>query len=522
MPGWKNIGLLALSLLFGAAAFLLPAYFKAVDPVVIQKAAKQGTPLWEVAERFELAGNSTAAQFLSDSDVAPGSDASAFPFWADLIEEANPTPAVAVEPFLTKTSRAQAIRNLDRSTLPAVRILLPAIPAEPSSASAAEERVQILPERVGGILAVYLAAERSFQPQFLGDLVQSATSDSPADNLLWFQFCEELAVWGNSLPFEVLSQMFRSFDSPMTFLEISNQLRGERRSHQALVSRLLLSDANPEELVRFLKKFPQRGLSDLNQSFAMGPGGSLYQLDQQKVIQEDTFIPSSFEVPGFEAPARLVLLYPEVALILRMAFWVFAFFFLIISITPLLPNPGDRGLARPNLFEGAIRKFVLASIFAGAILLLFEPTLFQQPDSADTTVRFQLQSASLVATSANLMNTISIDDVTLLILLIFLALQLGLYVFCLVKLSEIRRQNVSEETKLKLLDNEENLFDGGLYLGLGGTVASLIFLAVGVVEASLMAAYASTLFGIIFVSLFKIFHLRPLKRKLILSARVSV
>jgi hypothetical protein len=52
-------------------------------------------------------------------------------------------------------------------------------------------------------------------------------------------------------------------------------------------------------------------------------------------------------------------------------------------------------------------------------------------------------------------------------------------------------------------------------------VASLIFLAVGVVEASLMAAYASTLFGIIFVSLFKIFHLRPLKRRLILSSRTA-
>ena len=118
-----------------------------------------------------------------------------------------------------------------------------------------------------------------------------------------------------------------------------------------------------------------------------------------------------------------------------------------------------------------------------------------------------------------MMNSITIDSVTLLILSIFLVLQLGLYVFCLVKLSEIRRQRVSEETKLRLLDNEENLFDSGLYLGLGGTVASLILLAVGVVEASLMAAYASTLFGILFVSFFKIFHLRPLKRRLILSAQ---
>jgi hypothetical protein len=33
-----------------------------------------------------------------------------------------------------------------------------------------------------------------------------------------------------------------------------------------------------------------------------------------------------------------------------------------------------------------------------------------------------------------------------------------------------------------------------------------------------MAAYGSTSFGIIFVSIFKIFHLRPFKRKLVLES----
>ena len=62
---------------------------------------------------------------------------------------------------------------------------------------------------------------------------------------------------------------------------------------------------------------------------------------------------------------------------------------------------------------------------------------------------------------------------------------------------------------MRLLENEDQLFDFGLYVGLGGTVLSLILVAVGIVEASLMAAYASTLFGIIFVALLKVLHLRP-------------
>jgi hypothetical protein len=71
--------------------------------------------------------------------------------------------------------------------------------------------------------------------------------------------------------------------------------------------------------------------------------------------------------------------------------------------------------------------------------------------------------------------------------------------------------------KLKLLENEEHLFDAGLYLGFVGTIISLILVSLGVIKPSLMAAYSSTSFGIIFVSILKIFHVRPYRRKLILE-----
>ena len=74
---------------------------------------------------------------------------------------------------------------------------------------------------------------------------------------------------------------------------------------------------------------------------------------------------------------------------------------------------------------------------------------------------------------------------------------------------------------MKLLENEENLFDLGLYVGLGGTVASLILLAMDVVQASLISAYSSTLFGIIFVAFLKIFHVRPYRRGLIIKVEMD-
>ena len=92
------------------------------------------------------------------------------------------------------------------------------------------------------------------------------------------------------------------------------------------------------------------------------------------------------------------------------------------------------------------------------------------------------------------------------------------YIVCLVRINVIKRTRASATLKLKLLENEDNLFDLGLYIGLSGTVASLILLTFGVITASLMAGYTSTLFGILFTALVKIVHLRKFKRKLLIEA----
>ncbi len=106
-------------------------------------------------------------------------------------------------------------------------------------------------------------------------------------------------------------------------------------------------------------------------------------------------------------------------------------------------------------------------------------------------------------------------------LISFFILQMLIYVFCRMKLAEIRRQTLPSKLKLRLLENEDNLFDAGLYFGFVGTVLSLILVSMGITSFSLMAAYSSTSFGIIFVSILKIFHVRPYRRRLILDAEVA-
>jgi hypothetical protein len=120
--------------------------------------------------------------------------------------------------------------------------------------------------------------------------------------------------------------------------------------------------------------------------------------------------------------------------------------------------------------------------------------------------------AGITDVKAPIMNHLS-----LLTLLLFFVLQALIYTACLFKLAEIRRLNLAPRVKLRLLENEEHLFDAGLYLGFAGTIISLILVSLGLIQPSLMAAYSSTSFGIIFVSIFKIFHVRPARRTLLLD-----
>ncbi|MDR1789177.1 MAG: hypothetical protein LBR12_02275 [Opitutaceae bacterium] len=114
------------------------------------------------------------------------------------------------------------------------------------------------------------------------------------------------------------------------------------------------------------------------------------------------------------------------------------------------------------------------------------------------------------------------DTNTLLSIGIFLTLQIGMYLVCLWKMRSIERRDLPPLLKLRLMENEENLFDGGLYIGIAGTAAALVLQVLQVVSPNLLAAYSSNLFGIICVALVKIRHVRPCKHRLIMAAQNEI
>jgi hypothetical protein len=168
------------------------------------------------------------------------------------------------------------------------------------------------------------------------------------------------------------------------------------------------------------------------------------------------------------------------------------------------------------------REILFTLGFLVVVLLLSEPFLAQESQKVEYPFRLRLPTmGSLIPPGNASVHSSLMNRLSLLTLLLFFILQGLIYTACLVKLAEVRRQRVPPRMKLKLLENEDHLFDAGLYLGFVGTIISLILVSLGVIKPSLMAAYSSTSFGIIFVSVFKIFNLRPERRKLLLEAEAA-
>jgi len=280
----------------------------------------------------------------------------------------------------------------------------------------------------------------------------------------------------------------------------------------------------PAKVSQYLLDWTQSGLGDLGLGLRSGAGGIDELLRRNQRLHDSALGQRLSRLSPLGALRNVALdcawQTPELALGLKWLFYFVGGF--LLAAAAHFAWPAATALEQPLQVRGfhVGREVLFALGFLVVVLLLSEPFLVQENQNGQLPFRVRLPTAGSVAAAANLNNTspkLIMNEPILLTLLLFFVLQALLYTACLLKLAEIRRQRVPARTKLKLLENEDHLFDAGLYLGFVGTIISFILFSVGVMKLSLMAAYSSTSFGIIFVSFFKIFHLRSARRKLLLE-----
>jgi len=336
-------------------------------------------------------------------------------------------------------------------------------------------------------------------------------------------FLVDLLSLGRRLNWEQLSAFVNPMETPEALRILTHYVRTDQGVPVIFTAVSLTGNATG--VAHYLANFSDTGLKDLEASLKYGAGGvnELLRRNQRLCNSSLCGWMAAFTFP--EKASNVALDYsqrkPLLALVVKWILYLFGGYCLAAAFHFARRVPP---LEWPLLVRGfhVAREFLFALGFLLVVLLLSEPFLSQGSQKVDFPFRLRLPvvgNAVLAGTTgakAPVMNAPS-----LLALLLFFVLQSLLYTASLIKLAEIRRQRVPPRVKLKLLDNEDHLFDAGLYLGFVGTIISLILFSLGLVKPSLMAAYSSTSFGILFVSCFKILNLRPLRRKLLLEAEAS-
>lgn len=558
---FKTTFLLALAIALTATAMLVPAHLRSLDRQVIEAASNGGADLEIIFDEVLTAAHLGPAQLIRQATQgetpAPEGLAQLTRQAITALQEERPSlllsggPDRALEAFL-ELVRSDAREAAGARPLPIVPQLLPrseraSLSTMLTASSNANVAALLEARDVSGLTRLHPASHAAGAPYDAGILTlallvegghfrpaiarqigqiatQAALGTRPAVAALE-DFCIATLSLGRQLDFRSLADLAMITEIPNDWSQMARLFRSQPERAAQLYTALRFN-GEVTAVYDFLAKHSENGFEDLATALQNGPQATRGLLQSTLPLHRPAGL-STVAQPYLEPNRPPALIewsrqHRDAALALKLSLFILAGLAFALAMGAVWRagmheiRPVSRTL--PSVFA---RNCFLSLVVALTLWIAFEPELLKSQNQtvADAGPRIEIAVAdSLAAIKSPVKTMQELDQVTLLVLALFFVLQLVIYSFCLIKLKEIGKQKLSPALKLKLLDNEENLFDFGLYVGLGGTVLALILAVVGVVEASLMAAYASTLFGILFVALLKVLNLRPYRRRLIMEA----
>ncbi len=170
-----------------------------------------------------------------------------------------------------------------------------------------------------------------------------------------------------------------------------------------------------------------------------------------------------------------------------------------------------------------VRRHAIAATVFLTLMAVSEPILFTPALSSEYQVPINIPVAASDPSNNNQTETnmlaASSNALSIIFILIFAAIQVFVYLLCVSKINDIKNGDGDPRLKLRLLENEDNLFDMGLYIGIAGTALMLaIMVMIKNSGLTVSVAYASNIFGILCVAVVKIFHVRQAREGLLLEA----
>jgi hypothetical protein len=434
-----------------------------------------------------------------------------------LLGSRNAASSTDSQPVLSFMATVQARENLRRylgvSRLPGVQTVL-------KTAELGSTQRFVPANRPGGqpLDAVILLTAYLWQTEHLSSglqrevraLAETAVRTGQMGELEDFYL--DILTLGRRLNWVQLSELLRTTGSLGTVGQFAHLAR-VAPEHLPVIYTAALMTKSADKVAHYLIAFGQPGAEHLQLALSYGQGAVDQLVQRQAPVTRGTG-------PEFEFGAGFTLRYPELALIAKYAAFLGGIFMLLRGVDRRL------FLTVENRLRGAFPRMgsgIIAAILTFIFFVFSEPFLLKAAPVSDYQIKLTIPVIGIVSAPAATPSTTptTMDISTILSVVAFAALQLGMYVICLLKISEIARQGIPAATKLKLMENEENLFDGGLYIGIAGTAAALVLQVLGLIDANLLAAYSSNLFGIVCVALVKIRHVRPYKRQLIVEVQAG-
>lgn len=548
--GWVGTGVLLL--LIGAA---LPAHFRAVDVPVLTVAGEEGGAgagagaVLTAADGYLDQARHGVAGFLLEvargeglanlgprlarweagrkqrPPAAPWGKGSEF-VERYLAPRLSPEE-VALKPVLPWVLRADIRESLRRglaaSTDPAATALLACRELESTRVLPAVRTAAGQPMDAGLMLAGALALSGRIHPGLALDLERAAVAarQDKGTERLENGLLDLLGV-ARHLEWDQLGLVTESVPSLPGLHALVTVAGGSGENWPLLVAGMVLGGGGGG-VGDFIGRHGEPGLQDLRLAVGLG-GGAVRELLARGVRVERVSVAGW--LGRLEATrelelklARLVLRSPRVSLIARQLLLLDGLFLVLLGLWN-----GRHALRHQThrQFEPKPDLGVLAVVAITAGILLFlvsERYIFSKTNPSGNAggVRVPALRIRLRADIPHVKSS-AMNEKIIGMLVVFFAIQFAIYLVGLGRLRHIRGRPVEDGIKLRLLDNEESVFDAPLYLGIAGSVLALVLRLTGFDDVSLMASYSSTLFGILFCFLLKVIHVRPYRQQLILES----
>ena len=331
-------------------------------------------------------------------------------------------------------------------------------------------------------------------------------------------FYLDLLALGRRLDWIQLGELLRHTDGTRTVHEFAQLAQVASDQLPFLYGAALISES-ADSAAAYLLRYGKPGAADLREALALGTGAVRQLLMRQVPINHGIAAP-------MDLAGAFALLHPRITLVAKYLGYFLGMFLVLRGLDRWLLLPFRRA-AQSVVDAGVLPRVqsgAMALLLAFVVIIATEPFLLRAAPVSEYRFHLVIPVLANAATPASAPATSTPSTMgtsTVVSIAIFALLQVATYLLCLYKIGEIDRQDLPAPLKLRLMENEENLFDSGLYIGMMGTATALVLQVLGVIDQNLLAAYSSNHFGIVCVAFVKIRHVRGYKRRLILSAQAA-